>query len=401
MPSMLGIIIGVAAVIVLTSIGEGTKYNVMQQIYSLGTNVIFVRPGTRENVIRGSIESESRRLTLDDAEALKKGFILKGVAPQISRNAVTRYRSNNLTATMIGTTTDYFYVRNFPLEKGRYFTQEELEARAPVCVIGSYVAQQLFEEGENPIGKLIKLSASSSTTNNKTVLKGGVRLTVIGILQSKGKTFGEDNDRQVVLPMDTVLYRLFNTKYIGVIYVEAPSAEQVKDTVDEIKRLLVPLHNNDPNNLNINSQEDILARASATTGALTFMLAGIAFVSLLVGGIGIMNIMLVSVTERTREIGLRKAIGARKNDILFQFLIEALVLGITGGLIGILLGLGLSNVYTYIAASSALNMLSKTFISVNSIILSFSFSALVGIFFGLYPARKAASLDPIDALRYE
>ncbi|MEQ8186496.1 MAG: ABC transporter permease [Candidatus Eremiobacterota bacterium] len=399
--TMLGIIIGVAAVIVMTSIGEGTKYNVMQQIYSLGTNVIFVRPGTRDNVIRGSIESESRRLTLKDAEALEKGFILKGVAPQISRNAVARYRSNNLTATMIGTTTDYFYVRNFPLDKGRYFSDEELTSRAPVCVIGSYVAEQLFEEGENPIGKLVKLSASSSTTNNKTVLKGGLRLTVIGVLQSKGKTFGEDNDRQVVVPMNTVLYRLFNTKYISVIYVEAPSAEQVQDTVNEVKRLLVPLHNNDPNNLNINSQEDILARASATTGALTFMLAGIAFVSLLVGGIGIMNIMLVSVTERTREIGLRKAIGARKNDILFQFLIEALVLGITGGIIGILLGLGLSNVYTYIAASSALKMLSKTFISINSIILSFSFSALVGIFFGLYPARKAASLDPIDALRYE
>jgi len=393
--TMLGIIIGVAAVIVMTSIGEGTKYNVMQQIYSLGTNVIFVQPGARDNVIRGSVESEMRMLTLDDLETLEeKSSILTGVAPQISRSVVTRYLSNNLTVNMIGTTTDYFYVRNFPLEKGRYFSNEELTSRAPVCVIGSYVAGQLFTEGANPVGKIVQVSASSTKSK-------GVRLTVIGVLQEKGKTFGQDNDKQIVVPMNTVLYRLFNTKYINVIYVEAPDADRVQETIKEVKRLLIPLHNNDPNNINIDSQEDILARVSATMGAFTFMLAGIAFISLLVGGIGIMNIMLVSVTERTREIGLRKALGARKNDILFQFLIEALVLGITGGIIGILIGLGLSNVYTYIAASSALKMLSKTFISVNSILLSFSFSALVGIFFGLYPARKAASLDPIDALRYE
>jgi ABC-type antimicrobial peptide transport system permease subunit len=392
--TMLGIIIGVAAVIVMTSIGEGTKYNVMQQIYSLGTNVIFISPGTRDNVIRGAVESKQRTLTLKDSVALQGSSILKGTAPQISRSVIVRYLSNNLSASLIGTTTDYFSIRNFPLDRGRYFSNEELTSRAPVCVIGSYVAKQLFDQSDNPIGQELKVSAS--TTDKKSV-----RLTIIGVLQEKGKTFGQDNDRTVVVPMNTVLYRLYYTKQVNTIYVEAADADSVPDTISEISRLLLPLHGNDPNNFVINSQEDILARASATTGALTFMLGGIAFISLVVGGIGIMNIMLVSVTERTREIGLRKALGARKNDILFQFLIESLVLGMAGGIIGIVLGLGAASGYTYIAAHSALQMLSKTFISVNSILLSFSFSALVGIFFGIYPARKAASLDPIDALRYE
>lgn len=397
--TMLGIIIGVAAVIVMTSIGEGTRDNVMQQIYAMGSNLIFIRQGDRDSVISGQVEAEFRRLTEEDLELLKeKCTLINGIAPQISRSVTVRYYTSNLITNLIGTSPAFFKIRNFKIEKGRIFNEEEMKNRATVCVLGSYVAERLFGEHENPIGKTIKISRGVEGEDKN---KPGIRLTIIGVLEEKGETFGQDNDKQIVVPFNTIKYRVFSARSIQVIFLEAKDSNKIEETIQEIKRVLAPLHNNNPKNITVESQEEIIKRVEATMGAFTFMLGGIAFVSLLVGGIGIMNIMLVSVTERTREIGLRKAIGARKSDILFQFLIEALVLSLTGGIIGISIGLGLSKLYSIITAASALKMLSKTFISVDSILLSFSFSAMVGIFFGLYPARKAANLDPIDALRYE
>jgi len=398
--TMLGIIIGVAAVIVMTSIGEGTRYNVLEQIYSMGSNLVFVTPGSGENVIGSSIGSEARLLTMADVDTIKnKCLLIRGVSPEISRSVTIRYLSNNLTSNLVGTTPDFFHVRNFPVENGRAFTEKEIKSRAPVCVIGSYVAKKLFKEGESPLGKTVKISMGSSDPQNDT--RAGVRLTVIGVLEKKGKTFGEDNDKKIIVPLDTVKYRIFNEKHISVIYLEAVSSDKMDDAIKEVKWAILPLHGNNPKNIDISSQEEILKQVEATMGAFTFMLGGIAFISLLVGGIGIMNIMLVSVTERTREIGLRKAIGAKRRDILVQFLIESLVLGITGGIIGIGIGMLMAGCYTLIASYSNLGVMSRTIVSLQAILISFTFSAMIGVFFGIYPARKAASLDPIEALRYE
>jgi putative ABC transport system permease protein len=346
-------------------------------------------------MIQSAIRSDENRLTIKDVNALKeKCSLIYGLAPQISRQVTARYLANNLSTSLIGTSSDFLRVRNFSINKGRFFNEEEMNKRETVCILGSSIAKTLFGEYTSPIGRTIKVNSANNSG-------AGIRLTVIGIFKEKGTTFGNDNDKLIVAPLNTVQYRLFDEKFISVIYVEAASASAIKDAKIEIYRALLPLHNNKSQNIDVRGQDEIIKSVEQTMGAFTFMLSGIALVSLLVGGIGIMNIMIVSVTERTREIGLRKALGARKNDILFQFLVEALVLGITGGIIGICSGLILAKLYTVITATSSLKMLSKTFISFNSILLSFSFSALVGIFFGLYPAKKAASLDPIDALRYE
>lgn len=397
--TMLGIIIGVAAVIVMTSIGEGTRQGVMNQIYSMGSNIIYVSPGKGDSVIQNTISSETRLLTMKDVDMIKNkcGLLVKSVAPQISTSVTAIYMGNNLQTSLIGTTPDFLSVRNFSLKKGRMFDERDMASTAAVCVLGSYVSDKLFGKDGEAVGKTIKVSLSSDASEAPIT----VRLTVIGVLEKKGQTFGQDNDKQILIPVATLTERLVNMKDISIIFVEAVSADKVQDARNAITRALLPLHGNEPKNLDIQGQDEILKQVEATMAAFTFMLGGIAFVSLLVGGIGIMNIMLVSVTERTREIGIRKAIGARKNDILFQFLVESLVMSITGGIIGIGIGMGMSNLYTMATATSSLNMLSQTFISPESILLAFSFSAIVGIFFGLYPARRAASLDPIDALRYE
>jgi putative ABC transport system permease protein len=400
--TMLGIIIGVASVIVMTAIGKGTEANVMEQIYALGTNVIFVSPGKGDDVIKTAIGSEARLLTTKDVDIIKeKCFLIKGVAPQISRSVTVRYEAKNTQTNLVGTTQDFLNVRNFSIETGRFFTEDETTARAAICVLGSKVAEKLFGK-DDPAGKTIKISVGADP-NNPGGNNAGIRLMVIGVLKSKGKTFGDDNDNQIITPINTVQHRLFNEKYISILYLEASGADTLKDAKAEVVSALLPLHDNNPKNLEIQSQDEILSSVGKMLGAFTLMLGSIAFVSLFVGGIGIMNIMLVSVTERTKEIGLRKAIGARKSDILTQFLIESLVLSLTGGLIGIFIGIGIAHLYTLATSSGTLGEMGmgKTFITPDSIFLSFSFSAMVGVFFGLYPARKAASLDPIEALRYE
>ena len=396
--TMLGIIIGVCAVIVMMSIGEGTKAHITSEISSLGSNLIFIQEGSRENVLKGQVDSSYRKLTMKDVEFIKeKCTLYKGVAPQISSSVTVRYYENNMVTTLVGTTKEFFHIRNFPVAYGRPFTDEELEERAPVCLLGSYVAEELFGEDVNPVGETLKVSLGSGSTDATP----GIRFTIIGVLEEKGEEFGRNNDNQIVAPFDTVKYRIYYQKYIRTIFLEAVDSDTVEDTIEEVKTVLAPLHNNNKANIEVRSQQEILETIQSTLGAFTYMLAGIACISLLVGGIGIMNIMLVSVTERTKEIGLRKAIGARKNDILLQFLVEALVLSLSGGCIGILAGMGLAKIYGIIAASSSIGMLNKTYISMDAIMISFSFSAMVGIFFGLYPARKASDLDPIEALRHE
>lgn len=395
--TMLGIIIGVSAVIVMTSIGEGTKSYITTQISSLGSNLIFVTEGSRENVVQGTIDSSYRKLTLTDVEFIKeKCRLITGVSPQLSKTVTVRYLYNNMTTSLIGSTEEFFHIRNYPVSRGRIFTEEEASSRASVCLVGSYVVEKLFGENINPVGETIKISRGTSNADGP-----GIRLTVIGVLEEKGESFGRDNDNQIIAPFDTVKYRVFYEKYIQFIFLEALESDYIDEAVSEVETVLAPLHDNNPENIQVSSQEEILARVQSTLGAFTFMLAGIACISLFVGGIGIMNIMLVSVTERTREIGLRKAIGATGSDILFQFLVEALVLSLSGGILGIILGISLSKIYSLITAVSSIQMLSRTFVSFDSILLSFSFSAMVGIFFGIYPARKASQLNPIDALRYE
>jgi len=397
--TMLGIIIGVSSVIVMNSIGEGTRQHVMSQISSLGSNLIIVSPGSRNSALRGFISSKSRMLTMRDVEFIEgKCTLIKGIAPCIFRSLTVRYLSNNMIVDLVGSTTDFLHVRNFSIDKGRFFSEQEMESRAAVCVLGADVTEKLFGLNEDPLGKTVKVSIESSDSETE---RTDIRLTVIGVLKRKGDSWRNNEDEIIVAPLNTVRSRLFDTDYISVIYLEAKSSDKMNQAIREVRRVLMPLHNNKPENLNLRSQDQILERMSSTLGAFTLMLIGIAFVSLIVGGIGIMNIMLVSVTERTKEIGLRKAIGAKKRDIMFQFLVESLVLAVTGGIIGILIGVGLAKIFTVVAVETVFNRLSKTIISFKSIALSFTYSAIVGIFFGLYPARKAASLDPIEALRYE
>jgi macrolide transport system ATP-binding/permease protein len=393
--TMLGIIIGVSAVIVMTSIGEGTKYSVTQEFSSLGTNLIYLRGGDARSVIGNETDSEARKITFRDVDALKNHTFsyITGVAPQTSHTVSARYLASTLSTTLIGTTPDYYSVKNLTLQEGRFFSTGEMNRRAPVCVIGSKVVEKLFNNSEDIIGKTVKLTFSSEGS--------GSRLVIIGILEKKGKTFGQDPDNQILIPLTTMSARFFEDKYLQTIYLQGKDSDSIDYAIDEVKKVLLPLHKNNPGNFNLESQEEMLNTISTTLSLFTYMLGGIAFISLIVGGIGIMNIMLVSVTERTREIGLRKAIGAKRGDILVQFLIESLVLGITGGIIGIAIGMLLAECYTLIASYSNLGVMSKTIVSIQAILISFSFSAIIGVFFGIYPARKAASLNPIDALRYE
>lgn len=393
--TMLGIIIGVAAVIVMTSIGEGTKYSVTQEFSSLGTNLIYVRGGDPRSVIGNETDSEARKLTFRDVNALKNYTFsyITGIAPQTSHTVSARYLANTLSTTIIGTTPDYYSVKNLTLQEGRFFSAAEMNRRAPVCVIGSRVVEKLFNNSKDIIGKTVKLTFSSAGS--------GSRLTIIGILEKKGKSFGQDPDKQILIPFTTMKARFFDDKYLETIYIQGKDSETIDYAIDEVKKVLLPLHKNNSRNFNIDSQEEMLNTISTTLTLFTYMLGGIAFISLIVGGIGIMNIMLVSVTERTREIGLRKAIGAKRRDILVQFLIESLVLGITGGIIGIGIGMLMAGCYTLIASYSNLGVMSRTIVSLQAILISFTFSAMIGVFFGIYPARKAASLDPIEALRYE
>jgi ABC-type antimicrobial peptide transport system, permease component len=382
--TMLGIIIGVGAVIAMISIGLGVREKVQDSIASLGSNLIIVTPGASS--AGGSRQAAGSGITLTYKDAQAIGREVGGVnfvAPSVARSFQLVAGNQNWTTTVTGTTPEYLAVRNQEVQNGSFFTSRDLDSRNRVAVIGSTVAGNLFGD-TNPLGQTVRI--------NKSLF------TVIGVLASKGQSMGGmDQDDTVIIPLTTAQERLLGVTYIQAISIQAADAAAIDQTQADITALLRARHgrqDGEADDFTVRNLVSVMNTASETTGTITLLLGNIAAISLLVGGIGIMNIMLVSVTERTREIGIRKALGARYRNILLQFLIEAVSIGIAGGLAGIVLGVGSSFAISAIAGW-------KTVISWTAIIVSFTFSVLIGLFFGLYPARKAALLDPIQALRYE
>jgi putative ABC transport system permease protein len=381
--TMLGIIFGVAAVITMVGLGNGAQKAVLDRLQTLGSNLLFIRPGSQEfHGVHGGFGS---RMTLKDhdLEALKeRSYLFAYVVPEFSRNCQLEYETKNWNCSVTGTTPEFEIARNFHAVEGRYFNADEVEKSERVAVIGTEVRKNLFEDAD-PVGKTIKVNSEN--------------FLVVGSLEKKGQTGWHNEDDQIFIPITTAQKRLFGADYLTGISIKVVNENLMDDAFLEVEKILRRQHRlrrDQDNDFNIRNQSDIIQTFQESNKAFGFLLAAIAGVSLLVGGIGIMNIMLVTVTERTREIGIRKAIGARKRDILLQFLIESIALSISGGIIGIFVGIFLSY-----ALSSWADW--NTMVSVSSIFLSFSFAVMVGLFFGMYPAQKAAALHPIVALRYE
>jgi putative ABC transport system permease protein len=382
--TMLGIIIGVAAVIAMLAIGQGAEYSVKEQIAALGTNVLMVYPGSQQQGGVRTSAGSAVTLTEDDALAIAKECpAVQYLSPGAMAGGQVIAGNLNWSTGIQGVGSDYLSIREWPIEYGDFFTDQDVKSAGKVCVLGKTVADNLFPES-SPVDQTIRIRS--------------VPFKVVGVLTKKGQNaMGQDQDDVIIAPYTTVIRRLSHWPNLRFILVSATSLKDISTAQDQISELLRMRHKIQPyetDDFTIRNQTDLAATATATTQILTILLASIASVSLLVGGIGIMNIMLVSVTERTREIGIRMSIGARSRDILTQFLIEALVLSLLGGITGIIFG---------VVGSSAISSLAKwpTIITAFSIILSFGFSIAIGIFFGFYPARKAALLNPIDALRYE
>jgi putative ABC transport system permease protein len=383
--TMLGIVIGVAAVIAMVALGSGAQTAIKERIASLGTTLLTVSPG--QIFGRGVASGSDRaRLYLKDAEAIEKqAKYIAGVQPEMSGQFQVQFQNANTNTQVVGTTANYMTVRKYELEKGRMFTEGEDRSRQRYAVVGPAVVTNLgLQSPDAIVGETIRIR--------------GIQFTVIGVFKSKGQSNPFFNpDEQVLIPITTARFRVIGSDRLRSISVLAESEAEIPMATAEIARVLRREHRTPrgkEDDFSIRNQADFLATFAETTQVFSFLLAGIAAVSLLVGGIGIMNIMLVSVTERTREIGVRKALGATRRTILLQFLIEAVVLCLLGGLVGVLLGSG--------AAITLSNLAEwNTEISPASILLAFGFSALVGVLFGVWPARRAASLDPIVALRYE
>jgi putative ABC transport system permease protein len=383
--TMLGIIIGVGAVITMVALGSGAQKSVQARIQALGPTLLSIYPGQS---FRGGIAimfDQRASLTVDDAAALASDAkYVKGVVPELTRNLQVKRSGQNANVSVVGTTPNYVTVKNYTITAGRMFTAGEDEGRRRYAVLGSAIPEMFNANPAAMIGQEIQIR--------------GIPFEIIGVLSQKGSAGGFGNpDEQILIPLTTARYRIMGTDRVRSITVDAASVPQMTLTMIEIERVLRREHKVRPgaeNDFQIRNQADILSTFQQTTETFTYLLAGIAAVSLLVGGIGIMNIMLVSVTERTREIGVRKALGATRFNIMFQFLVEALVLCAVGGLLGILFGT---------VGAVALSKLAhwNTSINVFAVLLAFVFSAIVGLFFGIWPARRAAKLDPITALRYE
>ena len=381
--TILGIVIGIASVIALIAVGQGTQASVKSSIQSIGSNLIMITPGaTRSGGVSGGMGS-AQTLTLDDVAALKKQVSdIKFIAPEISKRYQVVAGSNNTNVSVVGTSVDYQQIRSLEIESGTFLTAEDIANSRKVAVIGPTTRDDLFGENVDPIGKTIKVN------NNN--------FKVIGLTKSKGGNSASSQDDQVTVPYTVAQKYFTNNKYVSTISISAASEEVLTSVQEQATAILLERHGKTEETIDfrIMNQADIVSAASSITGTLTTLLAAIAAISLVVGGIGIMNMMLTNVTERTKEIGLRKAIGAKKNDISNQFLAEAITLTFLGGLIGIVLGwliaLGVSK-FTSLGTS----------ISWSSVLLAFGVSAGIGIIFGYYPARRASKLNPIDALRYE
>lgn len=382
----LGIVIGIGSVIALISLGQASSQAIQSQIQSLGSNLLTVIPtGQNQGAVRGAAGGGTS-LTLSDAEAIKNSSqitTVSNVSPEFqSRSQVTTGNANTNTQIM-GVTPEYAVIRKTTMDQGSFITQNHVDSLAKVAVLGPQVVSDLFGEGANPIGQTIRIS--------------GQTLTVIGVTTSKGGTGFQNQDDIIWVPISTAMKQLFGSDTLSSIAVEAKSADVMVDAQNQIGYLLLTRHKlSDPEekDFSIFNQQDLLSTVSQATGTFTTLLAGVAAISLLVGGIGIMNIMLVTVTERTREIGLRKALGAKKKVIVTQFLIESIILTFVGGIIGIGIGVLSSYLISYFTGSPFV-------VSPNSILLAFAVSAGIGILFGYYPARRAANLQPIEALRYE
>ncbi len=378
--TVLGVVIGVGAVIAMVTIGNGTTAQVKSEISALGTNLLFVRPGQGFGPRQGDAPS----FTLADANAIERQIGgLQAVAPTTGASANAVYGNQNWNTSITGTSDDFLVARDWPLAEGRSFLESEMRAGQAVCIIGQTVKKELFG-GSDPIGEKIRL--------------GSVSCQVIGVLSEKGQSsFGQDQDDTVLMPIRAVQRRFAGKTDVNSIYLSAEDGADtanIKRDVTFLMRERRHITANEDDNFRVNDMAEMVATMTSTTKVLTGLLAAVAAVSLLVGGIGIMNIMLVSVTERTREIGIRLAIGAEEGQVLMQFLVEAIVLSLFGGLIGVALGLGLSG-----AASLGLGV--PFVLDPKIVTLAFVFSAVVGVGFGYFPARRAAHLDPIEALRHE
>lgn len=383
--TMLGIIIGVASVITMLAIGQGSKKSIQTQIAEMGSNMIMIHPGAE---MRGGVRqdpSAMQTLKLDDFKSLQdETNFLSAVSPNVSSSGQLINGANNYPSSVTGVSPEYLEIRQLSIENGTMFTNADIQSSAKVCVIGKTIVDNLFPDGSDPIGKVIRF--------NKIPFK------VVGVLKSKGyNSMGMDQDDVVLAPYTTVMKRLLAVTYLQGIFASALTEDMTDNATEEITAILRKNHKlkeSDDDDFTIRSQQELNTMLNTTTDLMTTLLACIAGISLVVGGIGIMNIMYVSVTERTREIGLRMSVGARGIDILSQFLIEAILISITGGIIGILIGIGASFAVKNIAHW-------PIYIQSWSVLLSFAVCTITGVFFGWYPAQKASNLDPIDAIRYE
>lgn len=382
--TMLGIIIGVGAVIAMISIGMGVKQNVTNSIASLGSNMLIVSPGSTNKGGVRSAAGSSQKLKYEDAEAIKKKIKhIDYVSPTVNGSYQIVNGHENWNSSVYGVTPEYLKIRDLTIGTGSFITQTDMNSRNRVAVIGTTVATNLFDT-ENPVGKNIRI-------NNQPY-------KVIGVIESKGQSsMGQDQDDVVIIPLTTAQERLMGITYIRSINIQVSSADKIESVQDQVETLLRQRHHivgDKEDDFTVRNLTSLMETMTSTTTMLTLFLGSIAAISLIVGGIGIMNIMMVSVTERTREIGIRKALGATFQNIMMQFLIESVVIGVIGGLMGVAVGVG-------IALAIAKTGLFQTVITAAPILISFSFSVGIGLFFGIYPARKAARLDPIEALRYE
>ena len=382
--TMLGIIIGVGSVITMLAIGEGSKKSIKENISKMGTNMLNIRPGAGMfGGVRNNTDMQSLKMT--DYLALRnEAKLLKYVTPVVSGNGQAIVGANNWPTSIYGVNTEYLPIREWAVEEGSMFGQDEIDNLSKVAVIGRTIQKNLFPEGDSPIGQTIRFK--------------NIPFKIIGILAAKGESnFGQDQDDIIIAPYTTVQKRVLAQTYLQSIVASVITEDQSENAVNEVKTILERTHNiaaDEENNFNVFSQQELISTFSSTSEMLTILLVAIASISLIVGGIGIMNIMYVSVKERTKEIGLRMAIGAKGKDILAQFLIESVLISITGGVVGVVIGL----LATYVVNAFIGWPVSITFYS---IVLSFLVCTITGVFFGWYPARKASDLEPITALRYE